>query len=161
MKAARLCLLCGVSISHRRADAKYCGGGCRAEASRLRAILAERGSGPYTTVASRMSALTRRMRRTLGLEPQEPVLKQPQPKKEKQMSVDERSTHDLAEAVKAAAKRHEAERRERGLQTYVVESVSPELGDLDLVKVIDVAGPIERSDVLPSRRRTSRSSTGG
>jgi pilus assembly protein CpaF len=66
-RASRLakCVLCGVSLDGRRRGARHCSAACRAEASRLRAILSGRGSGPYSSVASRLSAMQKRTRSAL------------------------------------------------------------------------------------------------
>ena len=45
------CPLCGGSLVGRRVDAEVCGPKCQRERSRLRALLAGEGSGPYATVA--------------------------------------------------------------------------------------------------------------
>ena len=55
-----VCVVCGVPLDGRRSDARHCGGPCRAEAARLRAILNGRGSGPYRSIESRLSARRRR-----------------------------------------------------------------------------------------------------
>ena len=44
MNGTRACLNCGVSMEGRRKNAVYCGGPCRAEASRQRAAERPRGS---------------------------------------------------------------------------------------------------------------------
>lgn len=59
----RSCVVCGTSLDDRRSDARHCGGPCRAEAARLRAILSGRGSGPYRSVAERVRALSKRTNR--------------------------------------------------------------------------------------------------
>lgn len=48
----RSCVICGESLSGRRADARHCGGPCRAEASRLRRILAGEGAPPTAPSSS-------------------------------------------------------------------------------------------------------------
>jgi hypothetical protein len=58
----RVCVVCGNSLEGRRIDARHCGGPCRAEASRLRAILSGRGSGPYRSLAERLEARRKRTR---------------------------------------------------------------------------------------------------
>ena len=44
-KKSRRCRVCGLSLQGRRKDAIYCGGPCRAEASRQRA--AQKPRGPW------------------------------------------------------------------------------------------------------------------
>jgi len=46
----RRCLVCGASLARLRSDARYCSPGCRREASRIRAVLAGRSDGPYSTL---------------------------------------------------------------------------------------------------------------
>jgi hypothetical protein len=46
----RVCVVCGAPLEGRRVDARHCGGPCRAEASRLKAILSGRGSGSHSSV---------------------------------------------------------------------------------------------------------------
>jgi hypothetical protein len=55
----RACVVCGTNLAGRRADARHCGGPCRAEASRLRRILAGREVGPYQSIQARMAARRR------------------------------------------------------------------------------------------------------
>jgi hypothetical protein len=52
----RSCVLCGASLEQRRADARHCGGACRAEASRLRRILDGVGAPPYYSIHHRLGA---------------------------------------------------------------------------------------------------------
>jgi len=52
----RSCVICGGSLSGRRADARHCGGPCRAEASRLRRILDGVGAPPYSSIYERLDA---------------------------------------------------------------------------------------------------------
>lgn len=59
----RVCVVCGGSLKHRRRDARHCGGPCRAEASRIRAILSGNDSVPYDSLAARISARQRRTKR--------------------------------------------------------------------------------------------------
>lgn len=47
---ARLCPVCGADLAGRRADAIVCGAACRRERSRVRALLAGQGAGPYATL---------------------------------------------------------------------------------------------------------------
>jgi hypothetical protein len=63
----RVCLLCGECLEGRCPQARYCSDPCRAEASRLRAILKGRNSGPYSSVAQRLRAFQNRTSRALGL----------------------------------------------------------------------------------------------
>lgn len=44
------CPVCGASLEGRRKQSKTCSSACRREASRLRAVLAGRGDGPYSTL---------------------------------------------------------------------------------------------------------------
>lgn len=55
--AERVCVVCGASLSAHRPQARHCSGACRAEASRIRAILAGKYSGPYVSLSSRFQAL--------------------------------------------------------------------------------------------------------
>ena len=55
----RVCVLCGESLEGRRRDARFCGGPCRAEASRLRAILRGSEAVPYSSVEERLQARRR------------------------------------------------------------------------------------------------------
>lgn len=56
----RHCVVCGSPLIRRRSDARHCSGSCRAEASRIRAIL--RGEEPqgYSSVEDRVSARQKR-----------------------------------------------------------------------------------------------------
>jgi hypothetical protein len=63
----RACRLCGASLMGRRPHARYCSGACRAEASRLRAILRGSKSSPYSSVAERLKVAEKRTRGLLGL----------------------------------------------------------------------------------------------
>jgi hypothetical protein len=58
----RNCVLCGASLKRYRRHARYCSGACRAEASRLRAILNGSESVPYSSIAERMDAAQKRTR---------------------------------------------------------------------------------------------------
>ncbi len=58
--APRICPVCGVALGDRRRDALYCGGPCRAEASRLRRLRMGRVVDGYRNVA----AYKARQRRT-------------------------------------------------------------------------------------------------
>lgn len=57
----RVCVVCGASIAGRRSDARHCSGACRAESSRLRAILRGAERADYDSLARR---LERRRKRT-------------------------------------------------------------------------------------------------
>jgi hypothetical protein len=59
----RACLVCGLSLAGRRADARYCSGPCRAEASRLRAILSGSPAQRYSSIVERNAARHRRTQR--------------------------------------------------------------------------------------------------
>jgi hypothetical protein len=50
-RAQRRCAVCGASLDGRRRDAVYCSPGCRREQGRIRAVLAGRSDGPYSTLA--------------------------------------------------------------------------------------------------------------
>ncbi len=56
----RACVVCGSSLSGRRRQAIHCSGACRAEAARLRAILAGSPGTPYLSVAERLAARRKR-----------------------------------------------------------------------------------------------------
>jgi hypothetical protein len=62
----RACVICGVSLEGRRADARHCGAPCRAEASLLRAILRGETRTPYRSVAERFEARRKRRREASG-----------------------------------------------------------------------------------------------
>ena len=53
--SARGCVVCGAPLAGRRAHARCCGGACRAEAARLRAILDGR-PGFYRSISARLAA---------------------------------------------------------------------------------------------------------
>jgi hypothetical protein len=55
--AHRVCVVCGTSLAGHRPHARHCSGRCRAEASRLRAILAGKYTGKYVSLAGRFQAL--------------------------------------------------------------------------------------------------------
>jgi hypothetical protein len=59
----RVCVMCGVPLVGRRADALHCSPGCRREASRLRAILSGSGSGPYGSIAQKLGVARKRAKR--------------------------------------------------------------------------------------------------
>jgi hypothetical protein len=51
------CVVCGASLVAHRPHARHCSGACRAEASRIKAILAGNYSGKYVSLAGRFQAL--------------------------------------------------------------------------------------------------------
>jgi hypothetical protein len=55
--------MCGYSLAGYRRDARACSGACRAEASRLKAILNGSKSVPYSSLAERLDAAQKRTRR--------------------------------------------------------------------------------------------------
>ena len=57
---ARCCVICGASLAGRRSDGHCCSGACRAERSRLRAILDGSGAAPYPSVRARVNAARKR-----------------------------------------------------------------------------------------------------
>lgn len=57
LTATCCCVICGRCLAGRRSHALHCSGRCRAEASRLRSILAGQGSGPYVSIADRLAAM--------------------------------------------------------------------------------------------------------
>lgn len=57
---SRVCVVCGSSLATRRSDAIYCGGPCRAEAARLRAILSGKRGQKYESLVARLAASRRR-----------------------------------------------------------------------------------------------------
>jgi hypothetical protein len=57
---SRVCVVCGSDLAGRRKDAVVCGGPCRAERSRLRAILKGSRLGPYLSISHRIQASHRR-----------------------------------------------------------------------------------------------------
>lgn len=60
----RVCVVCGASLKGRRSDARHCSGACRAEASRLRAMLRGAEQADFDSIARRMAR--RRRRRELS-----------------------------------------------------------------------------------------------
>lgn len=56
----RVCRICGASLAGRRRQTVYCDGPCRAEASRLRAILSGNPSAPYKSLAERFEVARNR-----------------------------------------------------------------------------------------------------
>jgi hypothetical protein len=57
----RVCVVRGAPLEGRRVDARHCGGPCRAEASRLKAILSGRGSGSHTWVVGQVGHANSKM----------------------------------------------------------------------------------------------------
>jgi hypothetical protein len=53
----RVCITCGGSLVGHHKDARCCSASCRVEASRFRAILNATGTGPYRSIAERLSKL--------------------------------------------------------------------------------------------------------
>jgi hypothetical protein len=53
----RVCITCGGSLARHRKDARCCSASCRVEASRFRTILNATGTGPYRSIAERLSKL--------------------------------------------------------------------------------------------------------
>jgi hypothetical protein len=53
----RVCITCGGSLAGHRKDARCCSASCRVEASRFRAILNGTDTGPYRSIAERLSKL--------------------------------------------------------------------------------------------------------
>lgn len=51
----RVCIICGRPLVNHRAHARACSASCRAEASRLKAIMEGTYSGRYRSVAERLS----------------------------------------------------------------------------------------------------------
>jgi hypothetical protein len=62
----RVCRVCGFRLDAYRRDARSCSAACRAEASRLRAILNGSGSVPYSSIAERVDAARKRTRQLSG-----------------------------------------------------------------------------------------------
>jgi hypothetical protein len=67
----RRCVICGSPLEHRRAKALVCGGPCRTERARLKAILSGAERDGYSSVLGRLEAARKR---TGG--PYAPVLRQ-------------------------------------------------------------------------------------
>jgi hypothetical protein len=57
-----VCVVCGVTLAGRRAEALHCSAGCRREAGRLRAIPSGSGSGPYRSIAQKLGTARRAKR---------------------------------------------------------------------------------------------------
>lgn len=60
---SRRCAICGESIDGRRAHARYCGGPCRAEASRLNRLLRGERVDGYASVSERLAVARKRTQR--------------------------------------------------------------------------------------------------
>lgn len=56
------CPLCGAPLEGRRRQARYCGGACRAEASRLRRLLDGEPVDGFTSIGDRLGRMTPRNR---------------------------------------------------------------------------------------------------
>lgn len=52
----RVCVVCNASLVGRRPQARHCGGPCRAEASRIRAILNGSETLPYRSLKARLES---------------------------------------------------------------------------------------------------------
>jgi hypothetical protein len=61
----RVCVVCEKSLAHHRSDARCCSGACRAERSRILAILSGNYPGPYDSLAARISARQKRTKRAM------------------------------------------------------------------------------------------------
>lgn len=61
----RVCVVCANSLAHHRKDARCCSAACRAEKSRILAILSGNCSGPYDSLAARISARQKRTKRPI------------------------------------------------------------------------------------------------
>jgi hypothetical protein len=59
----RVCVVCGGSLANHRSDALCCSASCRAERSRVSAILRGVYSGPYRSLKEREEARQKRTRR--------------------------------------------------------------------------------------------------
>jgi ferredoxin len=57
MTPPRECVLCGAPLDGRRADARFCSSVCRAEASRIRAVLDGKEPAGYVTLMDRFAAM--------------------------------------------------------------------------------------------------------
>ena len=69
-----VCVLCGSTLRGRRPHARFCSGACRAEGSRLQAILSGVPTAAYRSIAERMSVAEKRTRAPLGAaEPDRPA----------------------------------------------------------------------------------------
>lgn len=63
--STRHCPVCGTTLDARRRHARYCGGACRAEASRLRRLLVGQEVDGFASLADRRA---RRRKRTEGVD---------------------------------------------------------------------------------------------
>lgn len=61
-QAKRVCVVCGCSLVNHRSDARCCSASCRAERSRVSAILSGTYSGPYRSLRERLEAREKRTR---------------------------------------------------------------------------------------------------
>jgi hypothetical protein len=59
------------------------------------------------------------------------------------MKSEDMSSTELNEQIRINSEAREAERQRRGLKTYVVAVTSPTLGQMELARIFDVAGPCE------------------
>ena len=65
--ADRQCFVCSASLTYRRSDARFCGGGCRARASRVRSEASMSGSSAGISLeAARTGAHKRTRTRQVG-----------------------------------------------------------------------------------------------
>jgi hypothetical protein len=64
VRAARCCRLCGGSLAHHRADARFCSDPCRREGRRLARILAGETVDGYPSLAHRFAAFRSRAKRS-------------------------------------------------------------------------------------------------
>ena len=71
VKEVSRCPVCGASLASHRADATYCSNACRAEAWRLRRLLAGSPVGRYTCLADRIAAYGRGRRSSRSQEARE------------------------------------------------------------------------------------------
>jgi hypothetical protein len=62
IQAKRVCVVCGGSLANHRSDAHCCSASCRAERSRVSAILSGTYSGPYRSLRERLEAREKRTR---------------------------------------------------------------------------------------------------
>lgn len=62
-QAKRVCVVCGCSLANHRSDALCCSASCRAERSRVSAILRGVYSGPYRSLREREEARQKRTQR--------------------------------------------------------------------------------------------------
>ncbi len=65
MSPPRECVLCGAPLDGRRVDARFCTSVCRAEASRIRAVLDGREPDGYPTLPDRLIAMRKLGKRLL------------------------------------------------------------------------------------------------